>query len=109
MYGHAGSSTTIPKSWPRNRSGPAPAGARGRRRRRRTAGDALDTEPRGEKPGMDRARPTRREQHVATGVASTLGDVDPRGARHGLGVYLEDSPGKLDSGESAPRPVPRDQ
>ena len=58
---------------------------------------------------MDRARPTRREQHVATGVASMLGDVDPRGARHGLGSYLEDSPGKLDSGESAPRPVPRDR
>ena len=38
VYGHAGSSTTIPKSWPRNRSGPAPAGARGRRRLRRTAG-----------------------------------------------------------------------
>ena len=33
-----------------------------------------------------------------------LRDVDPRGARHGLGDYLEDSPGKLDSGESAPRP-----
>ena len=59
---------------------------------------AFDTEPRGEIPGMDRARPTRCEQHVATGVASTLGDVDPRGARHGLGDYLEDSPGKLDSG-----------
>ena len=56
---------------------------------------------------MDRARPTRREQHVATGVASTLGDVDPRGARHGRGDYLEDSPDKLDSGESAPRPMPR--
>ena len=69
----------------------------------RRADDPLDTEPRGEVPGMDRARPTRREQHVATGVASTLGDVDPRGARHGLGDHLEDSPGKLDSGESAPR------
>ena len=31
------------------------------------------------------------------------------GDGHGLGVYLEDSPGKLDSGESAPRPVPRDR
>ena len=102
---------TVTRAARRRSRSPGPGTAPGRRQQEpegggdaggRRADDALDTEPRGEIPGMDRARPTRCEQHVATGVASTLGDVDPRGARHGLGVYLEDSPGKLDSGESAP-------
>ena len=59
--------------------------------------------------GREPANPLPSQREMALGVASMLGDVDPRGARHGLGDYLEDSPGKLDSGESAPRPVPRDR
>ena len=81
---------TVTRAARRRSRSPGPGTAPGRRQQEpeggddaggRRADDALDTEPRGEIPGMDRARPTRREQHVATGVASMLGDVDPRGAR----------------------------